>query len=315
MDKLRGIVNVVLLLVLLDLIFFLYIYVDYKYPDKVQILKIHPTIGSESPNQIMMNSEVKMMYPNLRFNHNNISFFIDGACDEIKKSHILLAFMIISNQTEILNFYPTEVVGADILVLCSKQVVDNSNNEVIAGEGGPVVINNSVYQVIMNGKVLLYDQISCEYPVTELHEILHVFGFEHNDNPKTIGYPYLDCKQRLDEATIKILKEAYSTEPKAELYFTNVSATKIGKYLNVGVEIDNNGIIDAKAVSFDIYLGESKIGSYGLNEITLGAGKTIYLTNLKIPNNNERRIVLNITSITPEYEYGNNELELMIPEI
>ena len=313
MDKLRWIVNVVLLLVLIDLIFFLYIYIDYKYPDKIQVLNVNPSINSASSNLIKINSEIKMMYPNLRFNHNNISFFVDNNCDDIKKMQVLMAFMIISNQTSILNFYPTGEVGADISVLCSKQTRDSGKNEVVAGEGGPVVINNSVHPMITTGKVLLYDQISCDYPVTELHEIIHVFGFEHTNDPNKIGYPYLDCRQRLDEATINILKEVYSTEPKADLYFTNVSATKVGKYLNVGVEIDNAGIVDAKEVSFDIYLGEIKIGNYGLNEINLGAGKTIYLTNLKLPNNNEKRVLLNITSITPEYEYNNNKLELTIP--
>ena len=41
------------------------------------------------------------------------------------------------------------------------------------------------FKTIEKGKIALFKESKCEYPVVELHEISHVFGFDHIDNKKS----------------------------------------------------------------------------------------------------------------------------------
>lgn len=310
MDKLRWIVNTVLLLILIDIIFFGYIYIDKNYPEKTQAFHASYWINQAEILPQNLSTEASLMHPNMRFNHKDISFYINSNCDIPKTNKIIEAFFILSNATNRLSFYPDGETSSDIDISCSKNKPETSQKELIAGEGGPTVINNTIYPLIIKGNVYLYDNLNCKIPVTELHEILHVFGFLHVNDPSKMMYPYLDCNQRLDEKIINTLNELYSEEAKADLYFAKVGAAKKGRYMDVNVEIANDGIIDAKNVSFELSVGNEKIDSYELNTIGYGAGKTVYLTNIPLPLTKKGTIILNLSTSSLEYKYENNYVEL-----
>lgn len=310
MDKLRWIINTVLFLILIDLIFFGYIYIDKNYPEETQALHVNYWVNKAEILPQNLSYESNLMDPNMRFNHNDISFNINSDCNQERRTKILESFLILSNDTQILSFYPNGEQDSDIKISCSESRMELSKDELIAGEGGPTIINNTLYPLITSGQVYLYSTINCKAPIVELHEILHVFGFTHVSDPKNIMYPYLDCSQVLDEKIIQTLKEIYSEQPKADLSFTKVSANKKGRYMDIDVEVDNRGIIKAEGVLFNLYVGDKKIDSYDLNDIDYGAGKTIYLTNIQLPLTNSGQILLNVTSSTSEYNYNNNFVEL-----
>ena len=52
---------------------------------------------------------------NLRFNHNNISYFVDGSCSEVRRSAMVEAFGLFEWMTEHVSFYEGGV-DADISV-------------------------------------------------------------------------------------------------------------------------------------------------------------------------------------------------------
>lgn len=310
MDKLRWLVNTVLILVLLDLIFFGYVYMDRNHPEKTQAFHVDYWVSKAEILPSNLSQESSLMNPNIRFNHNEISFFIDSNCDITKTNKIIEAFFILSNKTSNLLFYPTPKTGADIDISCSKSKQETVENELIAGEGGPTILNNTLYPLIVRGNVYLYSTLNCPQPITELHEILHVFGFLHVSDPSKIMYPYLDCKQTIDEDVITTLNEIYSEDAKADLYFTKVGAIKKGRYMDVSVEINNDGLIDAKDVTFDLSVGNEKIDSYELNNIGFGAGKTVYLSNIPLPITKKGVVLLNLSTSTKEYNLKNNYVEL-----
>ncbi len=257
-------------------------------------------------------SEVVQFEPNMRFNHNTITFFINPNCDDEKEIRMMKAFSIITNMTEIIFFKPASEKDADVVIGCSKDSYETEKNVFVSGEGGPTeYFNLAMYPLILKGKVLLYEKSSCDYSITELHELLHVFGFDHINKSEFILYPYIDCKQTINPEVIKMLKELYSVEPLPELYFTNISAVKTGRYLNFSVQINNEGLIDANGVTLEVYSGDEKIDSFDLKNIEVGISQQFYVTNLKIPSDTAK-IKLEIIYAGKEFKKDNNIAELVV---
>jgi hypothetical protein len=186
----------------------------------------------------------------MRFNHNKLSYFIID-CDDKKISRLEDAFSMITEQTGNLFFYRTNYEEkADIDVSCSAVNIEKDERVLIAGEGGPSkFFSSNLYSPILKGRIILYKESSCKMPITELHEIFHVLGFDHVNNSKIIMYPYVNCKQEIDSEMISILRQLYSIQAKAELYFFNVSIIKSGIYLNFSVNVNNDGLIMQRMLS------------------------------------------------------------------
>ena len=72
----------------------------------------------------------------------------------------------------------------------------------------------------------------CSYPNVELHELLHVLGFDHSENKKSIMYQLIEsCDQILDQSIINQLKLLYAEENLPDLYFDKINVIKKGRYL------------------------------------------------------------------------------------
>ena len=101
-------------------------------------------------------------------------------------------------------------------------------------------------------------------------QIQYVFGFDHSQDKNSLMYPYLEsCEQKLDESIINNLKELYSKENLADLYFKEIEALKKGRYLDFNVSIKNLGVIGANNVILSVFGGGKKVKDFELDDISL----------------------------------------------
>lgn len=269
--------------------------------------------NSGTDYRVNENSAAVQFESNMRFAKRDLGYFIDFSCDSNKIKRFQEALEIITEQTGIITFYPIEESKADILVGCSEDSYEQEKNVFISGEGGPTsYLNLSFYPMVIKGKVLLYNQDTCDYPVTEIHELFHVFGFEHINDPKLIMYPYVDCNQKINPDVITELIKLYSIESLPELYFENVSATKRGVYLDFHVQINNEGLIDSENTTMNIFADNKKIKTIEFDKIEVGVSQVYSIENLLLPSKNVNQIKFVVASNSEEYNPENNIIELSL---
>lgn len=260
---------------------------------------------------------VRQFYPNMKFNHNDISYKIEDACDIEKKLRIVTAFDNISASVEVLQFHQTSGDSPDISVFCSVgeyPTPSEFTDFFIAGEGGAKeVIQTGRYNIISNGAVYLYTGLHnspiCSWPNVEIHEIIHVLGFNHSRNQASLMYPILEsCSQKLDIGIIRELNRLYSEPNLPDLYFENVSASKKGRYLDFNITIKNSGVIDALAVSFSVLDNKEVIETKNIKDLKAGAGIVMEVKNFKLNarDSNKIDIVLDYFNKTRELDENNN---------
>ncbi len=267
--------------------------------------------------------QVRQFYPNMKFNHNQLSYYIDVGCSQDKRERVIKAFDELENDIGIISFFPTQQ-NPDIEVSCSEDAVEAPEEDYfIAGEGGArEIIQTGRYNIITNGTILLHqspDQlVKCNWPNVELHELLHVFGFDHTDNPKSLMYPYLEsCSQGIDREIIEILKELYSKENLPDLYFDEISVVKKRKYLDFNLSVKNSGSINAKEVYFSIVEDGVTLDTPDLSylgDIDYGAGIFIEIKNLKLNslNSKEMRFVIDKKNSIKEIDKENNVAKVVL---
>jgi len=257
-------------------------------------------------------SNVAVFLLNLRFPSNEISYSIDSSCSLNSIKRIKQAFEILENKTNLLEFY--EKSGGDILIGCSEDYLKLDENLFIAGEGGPSeIINTSLFNVILKGKVSLYKRSDCNYPVVEIHELLHVLGLDHSKNPNDIMYNVSECSQRINPEVINTLIRLYSVQSLPDLYIENVSGLKKGKYLDFNITVKNQGLKDAENISLEIFSNNEKIDKYNLEDIKIGAGRVLSVQNAKLllRTANEIKFRVNYEKTIQELNYENNEAVLV----
>jgi len=225
-------------------------------------------------------------YPNMKFNHNIITYYIDSSCSDEKKLRIEEALNILEESVSEISF--NEIINGDIEITCEKKnTPSDSQGYFIAGEGGPTsVINASLFYIIEKGTVLLfYDKAVCDYPNIELHELLHVFGFGHSENKESIMYPVSSCNQVLTSDIANELKRLYSIENLPDLFFSDISVKKHGGYIDFELRIKNEGLTDADNIRLEIgsISSNTKIDEFDIGSINYGEGKYLKVENLKIP--------------------------------
>ncbi len=295
---LTTIITIILTLIIISLI---YLYLIYPHlPAEPRQLKIKQNIK----NLPDVSSEIKMFYPNMRFTHNNLTYSFES-CNEEKQKKMKQAFLEISSRTP-LTFTETIKENADIQIGCSDDYLEKEKNIFIAGEGGPSeILNSSWYPAILKGKIQLYDS-KCDEPVVELHELLHVFGFDHINKTDYIMYPYVNCNFHLNQEYINILNNLYSVPAKPELHFDSLNAVKKGSYLDFDVWVANQGLTKATNVKLKISSNKGEIKSFNLQEIPFGLRKNIKVTNVKLPSRNIEQIQFKIITSENEYSKENN---------
>ena len=311
------ILNVILFLLVLVVLlmgsYFLYLNIPGKPKNLTAIIK-QPKLEISN-----LSYAVKQFYPNMKFNHNQISYSIDPACSQEKKERMVEAFDELSEKVGVISFYPVSS-NPDIEVSCSEDVKHSIEKDYfIGGEGGAKeIVQTGRYNVITEGVILLYNEkegIRCDWPNIELHELLHVFGFEHSQDKNSLMYSYLEsCDQKLDESIINDLKELYSQKNLADLYFENVNGVKKGRYLDFNVSIRNSGVINAENVILTVIEGDKKLEDFDLEDIPFGGGVNFYVTNLKLGSRNSKdiKIVIDAENLIEEIDEENNVVKLQV---
>ncbi len=253
-------------------------------------------------------------YPNMKFNHNSISYSLDPLCSAEKVDRLEEAFTELSDKVGLINFYEVSN-NSDIEVVCSEYSKQAPEGDYfIAGEGGArEIIQTGRYNVINQGIILLHENphnfYECEWANIELHELIHVFGFDHINNEDSLMYPLLtSCNQKLDEVIVDKLKELYSKENLADLYFEEVSAIKSGRYLNFNLTVKNSGLVDAKNINLNVLDDGKLVKTFDLDDLKYGAGVKIEIQNLRLIHRNpeEIKFVLDGGDLIKEIDEGNN---------
>ncbi|MBT4376819.1 matrixin family metalloprotease [archaeon] len=249
-------------------------------------------------------------YPNMRFPTMNISYEIKDKCNLQKQGDVLRAFEILNEDT-ILDFY--EVIGnGEIKISCEdKNRVEDGL--FIAGEGGPTNITESGnFHVITEGEILLIRKSSCEEPNIAIHEILHVLGFNHSNNKNNILYPVSNCKQRMGEEIAGEIDKLYSVPTLPDLSLTSASAIKHGRYLDINFSVENSGLIGSEKAVVIVYADGKKIDKLEVDELQVGHGRKIDITNLWISQLKLEFLELVIETNLVELTKENNNIVLQI---
>ncbi|MBU3923330.1 MAG: matrixin family metalloprotease [Nanoarchaeota archaeon] len=225
--------------------------------------------------------DVPVFSENLRFNHKDISYFIDAGCKGVRRKAMIKAFEIFEEKMDLISFY--EIGGsADIDVECSEGF-QISESLFAAGEGGPSrIINTSFFKTIEKGSIFLYEDPMCDYPIVELHELGHVFGFDHSEDPLNTMYNTTNCKQRISEDMVRMIDDLYSVEALADASISELSAVKTGRYLDFNITVLNEGLVGIDAISLTIYGDGEKITTMEFGEIDIGYGRTLRASNVKL---------------------------------
>lgn len=286
------IVFIILIGLIIGMSYYLYLNIP-RNPEKLDVI----VEKTEFENLEPVISEVIQFYSNMKFNHNQISYKIEEGCESKKEEKMINAFSELSNKVEELSFFPTST-NPDIEISCTQDAKPGINEKhFVAGEGGAKeIIQTGRFNVITEGIILLYENnkiktIDCDYPNVELHELLHVFGFDHVNDKKSLMYPFIEsCNQRLDLSLIEKLKQLYSQEDLPDLYFENVSVTKKGRYIDFELTIKNSGSVDSDNVILTILDDDTIIEKRDLEEFKFGSGLSLQTKNLKLAHLNPDQI-------------------------
>lgn len=266
---------------------------------------------NEGNNDFHLDNSSKGMqfYPNMRFPTTEISYNIIN-CPLGKKGDMLQAFEIISNRT-VLNFYSVQN-NEEITITCdSKNKIEGEL--FIAGEGGPVnITETSNFSVIKKGQILLIKESECENPNIAIHELLHVLGFDHSTNPNNIMYNVSRCNQEISQDIIDTINGLYSIPAHTDLSIKNVSAIMHGKYLDTNLTVINDGLSVSKDSVLEIYADEKLIKEFDVEELGIGYGVRLTLTNIFVfrISVDELKFVINYSEA--ELDKGNNNVVLKI---
>ncbi|MFH0808139.1 MAG: matrixin family metalloprotease [archaeon] len=254
---------------------------------------------------------VPVFAENLRFNHNLISYSISEDCDVERRSDMEGAFNVFADEVKIVSFYEV-VTGGDILVGCSNEFVELGEELFAAGEGGPSrIINTSGFKVIEEGKVLLYSGRDCDYPIVALHELCHVFGFAHSDDPDNLMYNVSDCGQRMSSDMIELMIDLYSVEALADARISELDAVLHGKYLDFNISILNEGLVGIDGMTLGIVADGEVVEVVDLGEIDIGYGRTLKVENMDVGFGVERvEFVLDAGDVVRELKEDNNVVEM-----
>ncbi|MDO8609126.1 MAG: matrixin family metalloprotease, partial [bacterium] len=215
-------------------------------------------------------------YPNMRFPESKISYKIYD-CPLQKEDEFIRALEILEEKTS-LTFYKVNS-NEEISASCDSKS-EMKGGLIVAGEGGPTeVIKTDNFNVIMKGHLVLLRNSDCKDPNIALHEILHVLGFDHSQNPENVMYNITACDQKLGDDTIDLINKIYSYPTLPDLNFENVSAKTHGRYLDTVIGIRNDGLKKADDTKIIIYADDEQVKEIDLRSLDIGEGVQITLNN------------------------------------
>lgn len=253
--------------------------------------------------------ELLQFYPNMRFQDNSISYKIIN-CPLQREDDMKWAFQILKEKT-MLDFYPV-ASGQEITVTC-EEATKTEGKLFIAGEGGPTNITVAgEFNVIESGKILLMKNSDCEKPNIAIHELLHVLGFDHSENPKNIMYEISRCDQEIGDDIINFINKVYSIKSIPDLLFESAHASMHGKYLDVNFSIRNNGLKDSGESIIKIIADGKEVERVDIPVIEIGYGRKVSMANIWIKQIDVQQIDFIIENNFEELDKSNNIISFEI---
>ena len=247
-------------------------------------------------------------YPNMRFSSSEISYRISD-CSLQKQNDMESAFGMIEDITPLV-FYPLHS-HEEIYITCQDKNIINEGM-FIAGEGGPTNITMAgEFNVITHGEILLIRESVCQNPNVAMHELFHVLGFDHSENPENIMYSISDCEQTIGEDMIELINTLYSVPSKPDLVFGDASAIMSGRLLNINISVRNVGLSNADSSTITIYADGKVVKEINLVPISVGSG-IMTTGNIFISQININEIELVINNNFSEMSKDNNKIKLEI---
>lgn len=249
-------------------------------------------------------------FANMRFPERQISYKIWN-CSLKKQNEMQFAFEVLGKKTT-LEFYPV-ASGQEISVFCEEKDRLNNDSLFVGGEGGPLnmtAIGNFV--MILRGQILLIRESNCAYPNIALHELLHVLGFKHSENPKNIMYHITDCDQTIGEDMIQLINSLYAIPSAPDLIFENVSAEISGRFLDADINVANAGFKNSQDFKISIYADKQFVKSLEMDSLERGYARFIGAKNIWVPQINVKELRFVIESDFEEINKENNELFLNV---
>lgn len=199
MDTIKTVLNI-MLIIIVTLLFLTANYI--KTNNEVLTAKVIESLDNQN-----ISFEIKQIKQNFAFESPNISYSISENCSLNLTSRFLEALKIIETNTTI-RFSNTRA-NPEIQIVCLNSEINREEDLMKISEGGPILSYNNT---ILESKIILYEinNLKCEFPVIELHELLHAFGFDHTRDPKSVMYPIFTCKKALDKDIIELLNKIYN---------------------------------------------------------------------------------------------------------
>jgi subtilase family serine protease len=98
-----------------------------------------------------------------------------------------------------------------------------------------------------------------------------------------------------------------------DLLFTNVSASKKGRYLSFGVTVINRGLRKSGSTNLSLFYDDRELDSFELEDFEVGRGKILNVENLKVPRAlDEVVFVIDDGNNVLEIDENNNQAVLSI---
>ena len=147
-----------------------------------------------------------------RFASSTINYRYEEECNWVQSNRLEEAIEILEEKT-ILNFRETS--GEPELYIHCYEGQRKTEDGLKLGEGSPLFYEN-ISNTLINSSIDLYSKrkaVHClNYPVTEIHEILHALNFGHINNSNSIMHPGMggELCPELDEEVINCLETIYS---------------------------------------------------------------------------------------------------------
>lgn len=275
----------------------------------VPIGEINFNSGVSHSNFSLGNSTSMQFYNNMRFPSSEISYKI-YECGLQKQNDMQRAFEIISDKTSLVF---REVINEEEISITCSEKIKMDKGLFIAGEGGPTkIIQTDLFNVILNGNILLIKDSKCSTPNVAIHELMHVLGFDHSENNKNIMYYMSECGQTIGEDMLDLIDELYEAKSYPDLSFGNVSASVSGTYLNFEVNVKNNGLAISENAKINVYAEDKLVEEVELKPLEIGTGLKITLENLWMSKRNPKELKFVIEYNFEELDKVNNVLVLNV---
>ena len=122
--------KIILVIFLLALLGFSFWFIYQNLPGEPEQLIAETGKDKTETSSIIKHSETPMFYNNMRFNHNEISYFIEPSCSLVRQQKMMNAFSILQDKVQIISFYSDEKDKADILVGCSVDYLEQEKKKI-----------------------------------------------------------------------------------------------------------------------------------------------------------------------------------------